>query len=144
MRAIVVKMMIYIHIMKSMCACLFAPKVIRPRPSEVQVDHDGDDFERLRLYKSTCDKKLEQTNKIIEKLRFMPGSSILINLISSSSLGERELSAAGGEGDDHEGEHLQQGHVGGEDTKVHYINTNTHGIQTEWQKYNIYLKMKDT
>ena len=46
MRAIVVKMMIYIHIMKSMCACLFAPKVIRPRPSEVQVDHDGDDFER--------------------------------------------------------------------------------------------------
>ena len=144
MRVIVVKMMIYIYIMKSMCACLFAPKVIRPRPSEVQVDHDGDDFERLRLYKSTCDKKLEQTNKIIEKLRFMPGSSILINLISSSSLGERELSAAGGEGDDHEGEHLQQGHVGGEDTKVHYINTNTHGIQTEWQKYNIYLKMKDT
>ena len=123
---------------------MFAPKVIRPRPSEAQVDHDGDDFERLTLYKSTCDKKLEQTNKIIEKLRAMPGSSILINLISSSSLGERELSAAGGEGDDHEGEHLEQGHLGGEDTKVHYINTNTNSMQKEWQKYNIYLKMKDT
>ena len=49
MRVIVVKMMIYIYIMKSMCACLFAPKVIRPRPSEAQVDHDGDDFEILTL-----------------------------------------------------------------------------------------------
>ena len=130
--------------MKSMCACLFAPKVIRQRPSKAQVDHDGDDFEKLTLYKSTCDKKLEQTNKIFEKLLVMPGSSILINLISSSSLGEREHSAAGGEGDHHEGEHLQQGHVGGEDTKVHYINTNTNSMRAEWQKYNIYLKMKDT
>ena len=51
-----------------MCACLFAPKVIRQRPSKAQVDHDGDDFEKLTLYKSTCDKKLRQKNKIIDKL----------------------------------------------------------------------------
>ena len=40
------------------------------------------------------------------------------NLFFSSSFGERELAAARGEGNDHEGEQVQPGFLGGKDTKV--------------------------
>ena len=42
------------------------------------------------------------------------------NLLSSS-FGERELTAARGKGNDHEGEQIQPRFLGGKDTKVHFV-----------------------
>ena len=44
-----------------------------------------------------------------------------VQILFSSSFGERELASARGEGNDHEGEQIQPSFLGGEDTKANHL-----------------------
>ena len=74
------------------------------------------DYEELK--KAFESQKCPKDDKI-QALRSTGGSFLKFTIhIFSSSFGERELAAPRGERNDHEGEQIQQGFLGGKDTKV--------------------------
>ena len=82
------------------------------------------DYEELKKafesQKCPKDDKIQALRSTGEPFLFRPRINENTNNVHffSSSFGERELAAARGEGNDHEGEQVQPGFLGGKDTKV--------------------------